>query len=51
VIGDGQWAAAVTSGGGGQGDPRTRDRDLVRRDLSEERISADAARTLYGLED
>ena len=51
VIGDGQWAAAVTSGGGGQGDPRLRDRDLVRRDLSEERISADAARRLYGLED
>lgn len=51
VIGDGQWAAAVTSGGGGFGDPRQRDRDLVRRDLREGRISAEAARTLYGLED
>ncbi|MCC7282156.1 MAG: hydantoinase B/oxoprolinase family protein [Acetobacteraceae bacterium] len=51
VIGDGQWAAAVTSGGGGFGDPRQRDRGLVRRDLREGRISAEAARTLYGLED
>jgi len=51
VIGAGQWAAAVTSGGGGYGDPRARDRDLVRRDLREERISAHAARAFYGLEE
>ncbi len=51
VIGDGQWAAAVTSGGGGQGDPRRRARDLVRRDLREDRISPAAARAIYGLED
>jgi N-methylhydantoinase B len=51
VIGDGQWAAAITSGGGGQGDPRLRDRDLVRRDLREGRISPAAARDIYGLAD
>ncbi|ARO15245.1 N-methylhydantoinase B [Ketogulonicigenium robustum] len=46
----GQTAAAVTSGGGGYGDPLARDRDLVRRDLREGRISAAAARDVYGLE-
>jgi N-methylhydantoinase B len=51
VIGAGQWAAAVTSGGGGHGDPRLRDRDAVRRDLREERISPRAAREIYGLEE
>lgn len=51
VIGPGQWAASVTSGGGGHGDPRQRDRDAVRRDLREERISPRAAREIYGLED
>ncbi len=51
VIGDGQWAAAVTSGGGGQGDPHLRDRDMVRRDLREDRISAATARDIYGLEE
>ena len=51
VIPAGQWAAAVTSGGGGHGDPRARDRDLVRRDLREGRISAQAAREIYGLEE
>jgi N-methylhydantoinase B len=51
VIPAGQWAAAVTSGGGGHGDPLLRDRDAVRRDLREDRISAQAAREFYGLED
>jgi N-methylhydantoinase B len=51
VIADGQWAASVTSGGGGYGDPRQRDREAVRRDLREERISARAARDIYGLEE
>lgn len=50
-IGAGQSAAAVTAGGGGFGDPRMRDRALVRRDLREGRISAQAARDLYGLEE
>ena len=38
------------SGGGGYGDPTTRAPDLVRRDLAEERISAQAAEEVYGLE-
>lgn len=50
VIGPGQWAASVTSGGGGRGDPKRRDREAVRRDLREERISTRAAREIYGLE-
>ena len=51
LIGPGQWAASVTSGGGGYGDPRLREREAVRRDLREERISAHAAREIYGLEE
>ncbi len=39
------------SGGGGYGDPKSRARDAVRRDLREDRISAGAARDIYGLED
>ncbi len=51
LIPDGGSGAAVTSGGGGRGDPRARDRDAVRRDLREDRISAEAAGAIYGLED
>ena len=36
-------------GGGGYGDPRTRDPALVRADLAAGRISESAARTEYGL--
>jgi N-methylhydantoinase B len=36
-------------GGGGYGDPRTRDRAAVRADLEAELISAAAAREIYGL--
>lgn len=39
-----------TPGGGGCGDPLERDRNLVLRDLREERISLDAARTAYGVD-
>lgn len=46
----GQTAAAVTSGGGGVGDPKQRDHQAVLRDLREERISLVAARELYGLQ-
>jgi N-methylhydantoinase B len=45
-----QTLAMVASSGGGYGDPRERDRDLVRRDLREERISLRAAREVYGLD-
>jgi N-methylhydantoinase B len=40
-----------TPGGGGMGDPTSRDRDLVRRDLAEGFIGGDAARSIYGLDD
>jgi N-methylhydantoinase B len=42
---------AETGGGGGYGNPRERDRELVRRDLREERISRKAALEVYGLEE
>ena len=38
-----------TAGGGGFGDPRQRERDAVLRDLRDEKISAQAARELYGV--
>lgn len=44
----GQSIPMVPSSGGGYGDPRQRDRDLVRKDLREERISVTAARDIYG---
>lgn len=37
-------------GGGGWGDPADRDRDAVRRDLLDEVISPEAARSVYGLD-
>jgi N-methylhydantoinase B len=44
-----QWVAINTPGAGGYGDPRERDRDLVRRDLVEGKISPHIARDVYGL--
>ena len=41
--------AMTVSGGGGWGDPRARNRDAVRRDLSSGRISEGAAAEIYGL--
>jgi N-methylhydantoinase B len=37
-----------TGGGGGYGDPRERDRELVERDIRDGFVSAEAARRLYG---
>jgi N-methylhydantoinase B len=51
VLKPGQSVTVVTPGAGGYGDPRTRDRALVRRDLREGKISARAARDSYGLTD
>ena len=39
-----------TGGGGGYGDPRRRDRDRVRTDVLRGYVSANAARTAYGLD-
>jgi N-methylhydantoinase B len=48
-LGPGESLTVTTSGGGGYGDPRTRERALVLRDLREERISRQAAIEEYGL--
>jgi N-methylhydantoinase B len=49
-LGPGDRLAITTSGGGGYGDPRTRDRALVERDLREGRISRAVAIEQYGLD-
>jgi N-methylhydantoinase B len=38
-----------TTGGAGRGLPHERDRDLVRADVLDERISREMARDIYGL--
>lgn len=50
VLQPGQWLAMVGASGGGYGDPRKRNRVLVEKDLREERISAEAAVEIYGLD-
>ena len=40
----------MSPGGGGMGQPRERDRKAVRRDLEDERISRETARSAYGVE-
>lgn len=47
---NGSVVSMITPGAGGVGDPASRDRDAVRCDLAEERISEVAAREAYGLE-
>ena len=50
VLQGGQAIGMVAAGGGGYGDPKERDRDLVLRDLREDRISVRAAVEVYGLD-
>ena len=47
----GQFVTIVTPGAGGYGDPGARDRALVKRDLSEGKISEATARGTYHLAD
>ncbi len=47
-VGAGETVIFETPGGGGFGDPKTRSRDAVGRDLDEELISIDAAGKVYG---
>ena len=42
-------AIVRTGGGGGWGDPRERDPELVRADVMEELVSREAAREKYGV--
>jgi len=48
-LGKGDVLRIVSPGGGGYGDPRSRDRALVLKDLAEGKISAQAARDIYGI--
>lgn len=48
-LGEGDVFCHVAAGGAGRGDPLTRDPALVLDDLVEERITADYARTVYGV--
>lgn len=50
VIRDGQRVYITTPGSGGYGDPHQRDRQRVRQDLAEGRISTAVARDIYGLD-
>lgn len=50
VLQPGDALSVMTPGAGGYGEPKTRDRELVRRDLREGKISAQTARQIYGLE-
>lgn len=49
LVGRGDRLVTCTGGGGGYGAPAGRDRDAVRADLREGKISAAAAREIYGL--
>ncbi|MGE5512633.1 MAG: hydantoinase B/oxoprolinase family protein [Bacteroidota bacterium] len=51
VLPSGERVYITTPGAGGYGNPLERDRDAVRRDLREGRISAETARSVYGLHD
>ena len=46
----GDQVKILMPGGGGYGDPARRDRALVRRDVEEGFVSAEAAQTVYGLD-
>ncbi len=50
VLRSGQHVYITTPGAGGYGDPQTRAREAVRRDLAEGRISPESARDDYGLD-
>jgi N-methylhydantoinase B len=45
----GQVVRVVTTGGGGWGDPLEREPELVARDVTEGRVSREAARDDYGV--
>jgi N-methylhydantoinase B len=51
VLQSGQRVYINTPGAGGYGDPAERDRDAVRQDVREDRVSADTARNVYKLND
>jgi N-methylhydantoinase A len=50
VLRRGEWIRGLDNGGGGYGDPRTRDPSRIRRDVLEGWISEESARAIYGFE-
>jgi N-methylhydantoinase B len=48
-IGEQEMLVAISTGGGGYGDPRVRDVDLVAEDVQEKWITAERARAVYGV--
>ena len=50
TLGQGDRLIVETAGGGGFGDPRKRDREALRADVRNGKVSAEAAREIYGLE-
>jgi len=48
-LANGDLLRVITPGGGGYGKPSERDREAVKRDLIEGKISAAAAREFYGI--
>ncbi len=51
LVKNGQRLRLSLPGGGGYGDPRSRDRDAIARDIAAGFITADQARTDYGFEE
>ena len=51
LVKPGETVTFLTAGGGGYGDPRARDRGLVREELRDGLISPGVARDVYGLTD
>lgn len=49
TVGRGDRLIVETAGGGGYGDPRKRDREAVREDVRNGKVSVSAARSVYGL--
>ncbi|WP_137391514.1 hydantoinase B/oxoprolinase family protein [Rhodoligotrophos defluvii] len=50
IIAPGRRVELLYAGGGGYGDPKTRDREAVRSDVANGYVSEEAARLVYGLE-
>ncbi|PZN13607.1 MAG: 5-oxoprolinase [Proteobacteria bacterium] len=50
LVPPGERLVIMTPGGGGMGSPKERDREAVLRDLQDERITPETAKTVYGLE-
>ncbi|MCW3063649.1 MAG: hypothetical protein JWN32_821 [Solirubrobacterales bacterium] len=49
TLAPGEWIVGLEAGGGGYGDPRTRDPEAVARDVLDGWVSAEAAGDVYGV--